>query len=277
MTLNYSGLLALLVTGLLVCGCSNSRRMTVITGTTIGLHSTPGDGQATPPQIAVAYKRGELAIVPTGEKHGTKTGDKQRDSDAYSSLAILDYRTYWLKDTTIDQFIATGHAARDIQEAPFTRALARGTHPQIAVIERGIYTDLQAAAPNNTTAALVVNELDKLGKLAADEYTYIETSGTGAAAMHSRKYVRTPAPLTYLTYVEYRERLVNTITALSSAATVPVTEIAGGNKQYTGDELKKELTKHQTALRTLEQSALDSGAPGRALQLHFARLTEKQK
>ena len=102
-------------------GCA--RRMTIVTGTTIGLHATPGDGQSQAPQVTLAYKRAELALVPTA---GTSASNEP-PSDAYSSLAIIDFRTKWFRGTAIDQFIATGHASRDIQEQgdEFTTALAK--------------------------------------------------------------------------------------------------------------------------------------------------------
>lgn len=91
------------------CGCA--RRMTVTTGTTIGLSATPGDGRSQSPQVTLAYKRAEMAIVPTGGRAASKTPDV----DCYSALAIVDFRTKWFSGTALDQFIATGHAARDIQ------------------------------------------------------------------------------------------------------------------------------------------------------------------
>ena len=96
--------------GAMSSGCA--RRMTVSTGTTIGLHATPGDGKSQTPQVTLAYKRAEMALVPTGGKAATK----EPDADSYSALAIVDFRTRWFGGTSIDQFVATGHAARDIQE-----------------------------------------------------------------------------------------------------------------------------------------------------------------
>ena len=98
---------------LLPAACA--RRMTVSTGTTIGLNATPGDGKSQSPQVTLAYKRAELALVPTGEKAAKK--EDGNNSDAYSALAIIDFRTKWFTGTSIDQFIATGHASRDIQAA----------------------------------------------------------------------------------------------------------------------------------------------------------------
>ena len=100
------------VTSVLQTGCA--RRMVVSTGTTIGLHATPGDGKSQTPQVTLAYKRAELALVPTGEKAARKS--PAGNSDSYSALAIVDFRTKWFSGTGIDLFIATGHASRDIQE-----------------------------------------------------------------------------------------------------------------------------------------------------------------
>ena len=104
--------LAGLIGGVSGIGSGCARRMTIATGTTIGLHATPGDGKSQSPQITFAYKRAEMALVPTGGKAATK----EPDADSYSALAIVDFRTRWFSGTSVDQFVATGHAARDIQE-----------------------------------------------------------------------------------------------------------------------------------------------------------------
>lgn len=114
-------LLVVVAASLVATGCA--RRMTVATATTIGLHATPGDGQSQTPQVTLAYKRAELAMVPTGAQAAKKDASNG-DTDAFSALAIIDFRTKWFGETSIDQFIATGHAARDIQDGPeFTGAL----------------------------------------------------------------------------------------------------------------------------------------------------------
>lgn len=111
-TFTSSLLLAVLIGAVGGSGSGCARRMTIATGTTIGLHATPGDGKSQSPQITFAYKRAEMALVPTGGKAATK----EPDADSYSALAIVDFRTKWFSGTSIDQFVATGHAARDIQE-----------------------------------------------------------------------------------------------------------------------------------------------------------------
>lgn len=101
------------------------------TGTSIGLKATPGDMQTRPPQVTLAYKRAELALVPTQgnvavdcktETNGCPkccpAGEDSKvpqDKDAFSTLATFYFRTQWFGDTELDSFIATGHAARAIQ------------------------------------------------------------------------------------------------------------------------------------------------------------------
>jgi hypothetical protein len=71
--------------------------------------------------VTFGYKRAEVAFVPTGKDPGAKPGT----TDAYSTLAAFRLAANWFSATKIEQFIATGHAARDIQKAPneFTKAL----------------------------------------------------------------------------------------------------------------------------------------------------------
>jgi len=111
---------------LIPVGCAASRqpRVTVVTGTTIGLKVTPGDGQTRPPQVTFGYKRAELAIIPT--KGGTATKDA---SDAFSTLAAFFFSTEWVGQTEIASFIATGHSARAIQTLgqEFSTAFAHET------------------------------------------------------------------------------------------------------------------------------------------------------
>lgn len=123
--------------GLFMIATGCAQRMTVSTGTIIGLNATPGDGQTQAPQVTLAYKRSELAFVPTGERLAKK--GPPIDTDAYSALAIIDFKTRWFRGTQIDQFIATGHAARDIQDSPqFTGALLSGVYsePSSEIVKR---------------------------------------------------------------------------------------------------------------------------------------------
>lgn len=106
------------------CAASHQPRVTVVTGTTVGLKATPGDGQTRPPQVTLGYKRAELAINPT--KGGTATKDA---SDAFSTLAAFFFSTHWFGQTELASFIATGHSARDIQTSgqEFSTAFAQET------------------------------------------------------------------------------------------------------------------------------------------------------
>ena len=92
---------------LVLAGCGP--RVLIATGTTLGLKATPGDGQSRPPQVTLGYKRAEVALVPTDGKKATQ------GSDAYSVLAVFDFRSEWFGKTELASFIGSGNAARDIQ------------------------------------------------------------------------------------------------------------------------------------------------------------------
>jgi len=134
------------LTGLLtviVCASGCEKRVTITTGTTVGLSATPGDFSTTPPQVVLAYKRAELALVPTGSTAASKCGGAQGQNagsgqadprigvectDAYSTLAVFNLKTAWFGDTELDSFIATGHASRALmgeEGASFTNAFTR--------------------------------------------------------------------------------------------------------------------------------------------------------
>jgi hypothetical protein len=110
--------------------------MVVSTGTTIGLKATPGDGNTQAPQVTFAYKRAELAYVPTDSKRAKKSKDeKDTDSDAFSALAAVDVKSKWFfGSTTINQFISSGFAAQEISSnknfsANFRTAATRDNRP----------------------------------------------------------------------------------------------------------------------------------------------------
>ena len=114
--------LALVGVLLVVAGCGP--RVFVTTGTLVGLEASPGDGNTQPPSVIFGYRRAELALVPTGGGPATKREAGGGSEDAYSTLAVFDLASGWFKKTKIEQFIATGHAARTIQEYhAFTDAL----------------------------------------------------------------------------------------------------------------------------------------------------------
>ena len=101
------GVLVFVALALLIAGCGVPR-VNVITGTTIGLKATPGDGQTRPPQVTLGYKRGELALVPTSGVGATQ------QTDAQSAVAAFHFSTRWFGSTELDSFIATGGAARSL-------------------------------------------------------------------------------------------------------------------------------------------------------------------
>lgn len=157
--------------GALISGAGCAQRMTVATGTTIGLHATPGDGQSQTPQITLAYKRSEVAIIPTGERAARNMEENEADTDAYSALAVIDFQTRWWGDTSVDQFIATGHAARDIQEedSVFAAELAKPTFDLPPEALRQGIADLRRAIvaqrTNKTDAQRQLFAVALLGKL----------------------------------------------------------------------------------------------------------------
>lgn len=105
-------------------GCNIGPRMIVVTGTTIGLHASPGDMQSRPPSVTFAYKRSELAIVPTAGSPATEKGTNS--TDAYSAFCAFYADMHWFGTSTVSQAIATGHAAREIvTNAAFISAISR--------------------------------------------------------------------------------------------------------------------------------------------------------
>lgn len=135
-------LLSLLCVGTLLSSACGPRVL-IVTGTTIGLKATPGDGQMRPPQVTLAYKRAETALVPTKGAKATKgppKGSKQpQDTDAYSALASFYFETKWFDSTELRSFIATGHAARPLtnekENSSFSTAFAAAT---LNVVPQGI-------------------------------------------------------------------------------------------------------------------------------------------
>lgn len=94
-----------------LAGCAS--RMVVATGTTIGLHATPGDMQSQPPQVTLAYKRAETAVVPT---EGARAVKGERDS--LSSFVSFGFFTEWFGETRVDSLISTGIAAQTLADSP---------------------------------------------------------------------------------------------------------------------------------------------------------------
>src|SRR5207245_9104489 len=109
-------------------------RVIIVTGTTLGLKATPGDGNSRPPQVTLGYKRAEAALVPTS---GAAADDHGRD--AFATMAAFDFRTRWFGATELASFVGTGFAARDIQGDPkdpnskqFERAFAAVTLGEVS-------------------------------------------------------------------------------------------------------------------------------------------------
>ena len=260
----------LLLAAMLLSPAGCARRMTVSTGTTIGLHATPGDGKSQSPQVTLAYKRSEIALVPTGEKPAKKK--QNGNSDSYSSLAVIDFQTKWFGSTSIDQFIATGHASRDIQHegSAFTETLARGGGIRDDVVEANVYRAL-AGVTNDLEAVALIRGMDALGALEPDEYTYIAIPPNPPVTF-KREFVRRTGPANYDSFKKYRARLKGSINHLKSAATVKVTEVDGSASTFTGDTLKAELKKYEEALLTLQRNVARTGAPRRALNYYVETL-----
>jgi len=82
-------------------------RVIIVTGTTLGLKATPGDGNSRPPQVTLGYKRAEAALVPTS---GAAADDHGRD--AFSTMAAFDFRTRWFGQTELASFVGTDRRAR---------------------------------------------------------------------------------------------------------------------------------------------------------------------
>jgi hypothetical protein len=139
-------------TVLIVTSCTP--RVNLITGTTIGLKATPGDGNTRPPQVVLGYKRAELSLVPT-------KGDGAKDiSDAASTLAAIHFSTRWFGHTELDSFIATGPAARLIvaSNSAFSPALESQTlavAPEALLVRRKkIAAEIGALTEEHAKSAL---------------------------------------------------------------------------------------------------------------------------
>lgn len=163
-------LLALSLLLLSATGCGTPR-VNLITGTTIGLKATPGDGETRPPQVLLGYKRAELALVPTTGSGATE------NTDAQSTLASFHFSTRWFGHTEIDSFIATGNAARALggSEA-YPEALARVTLRAVPgdIQQRRARLARQAEGLTDTQAQTVLTSLDydkKPGKRAKESLT----------------------------------------------------------------------------------------------------------
>jgi len=101
----------MLLGGVALLATACGPRVVIVTGTTLGLKATPGDGNSRPPQVTLGYKRAEAAIVPTNGAVSMKDG-----TDAFSTMAAFDFRTRWFGETELASFVGTGFAVREIQD-----------------------------------------------------------------------------------------------------------------------------------------------------------------
>ena len=108
-------LLSFLAVVSILASCASGSRMTVVTGTVIGLHASPGDGSSRPPAVTFAYKRSEVALIPTAAQPALEVGiNSTNRTDTYSAFSVFDADIHWFGGSKIQQFIATGHAARTV-------------------------------------------------------------------------------------------------------------------------------------------------------------------
>lgn len=264
-------LLAVILAAEILSGAGCARRMTVATGTVIGLNANPGDGQSQLPQITFAYKRAEFALVPTGGNTATNdSSSNPKATDAYSALAIVDFKTKFFSETSIDQFIATGHASRDIQQegSEFTEALAQGGSVQDLTIENLVYQDLRTKAATDPEAAIRFRALDALGELVPDDYTYVEEEPGPPIQIKLKLGVRLGVP-NHRSYADYRDNLTGSINILSRSAPVSVIQPDGTTRTLGGDDLKRDLSKYQKAMTILRKQVAKQGATQRAFAYYF--------
>jgi len=116
----------------LALGACGGPRVNIITGTSIGLKATPGDGSTRPPGVTLGYKRAEAALVPTKADQASKT------SDAPSTVAAFRFFTEWFRHTELDSFIATGLSAAPLmaEGSEFGRAFREAATPKQGSEER---------------------------------------------------------------------------------------------------------------------------------------------
>lgn len=146
----------LLACCLVACG----PRILIATGTTIGMKATPGDTQTKPPQVTFGYKRAEMAVVPTGNKSATSSS--ATDTDAFSTLATIDFETSWFGSTSLHSAISSGIAARDIQNEPEFQ-----TKFQEAALEPDDLVKLQTTAVDEIASSVIAGSTTDETKLKA--------------------------------------------------------------------------------------------------------------
>ncbi len=112
-------IIAMVMTAIATTACDHPR-VFVATGTIVGLEATPGDpNEGQTPAVTFGYRRAEVALVPIS-KDSDKVGQQNTDAnprstkDAVSALATFNLAHNWFGPARIEQYIATGFAARDI-------------------------------------------------------------------------------------------------------------------------------------------------------------------
>lgn len=106
---------------LLTAACGGPRVL-VVTGTLVGIEATPGipeEGQS--PAVTFGYRRAEAALVPlekpaSDNSNVVQQGTKNPPKDAASVLATFNLAHNWFGPAKIEQYIATGHAAKDLMK-----------------------------------------------------------------------------------------------------------------------------------------------------------------
>ncbi len=172
---------------LLFYGCTSKSTVITMTGTTVGLEASPGDaanGQS--PSVLFGYKRAEVAIIPvqrdnpgatdkkatalqtpgeaTPESLAEHNGDvptkEQEHSmpgtiDAFSVLASFNLAHNWFGPAKIEQFIATGHAARQIQGSILGGMASAHDHWAL------LYKRIHSTDPNSGCWSAIKSWMDK--------------------------------------------------------------------------------------------------------------------
>lgn len=140
-------------------------RLNIVTGTTIGLKASPGDGQTSLPQVTLAYKRMETALLPTKGAAGTydpNDASGTSTSDAYSALGTFFMSSKFFGDTTLESFISTGHAAQNLAQpgSGFQQQFAKATLGVVpAAIQKRRLALLQDPTAQNEAKAQQILDL----------------------------------------------------------------------------------------------------------------------
>ncbi len=113
---NVLGLIIFAMALFFFCGCGP--RFNVVTQTGVGIIVKAGDGTTTFPSVSVAYKRSEVATIPTSGDGATmpEDGNIESGSDTYSAFCSFYMESTWFGETKIHQFISTGHASKELQK-----------------------------------------------------------------------------------------------------------------------------------------------------------------